>query len=34
MNNVRNVTKEEAEKTVKCKDLKTEIQLMWNGKTN
>ena len=32
MSDVRNVIKKEAEKTVKCKFLKTEIQLMWNVK--
>ena len=29
----RNVIKEEAEKTLKYKDLTTEIQRMWNAKT-
>jgi len=29
----RNVTKKEAEKTLKYKDLTTEIQHMWNVKT-
>jgi len=30
----RNVIKKEAEKILKYKDLTTEIQLMWNVKTN
>jgi len=29
----RNVIKKEAEKILKCKDLKIEIKLMWNVKT-
>ena len=29
----RNVVKKEAEKILKCKDLTTEIQRMWNAKT-